>query len=93
MGYPPCKRVKESVVWLTYHEKGQTFNPISSLLTIYQSVVEPYFDYCSIVYYCSSCWNGIGDRAARVEKRIKPKARMMFKIVNGMTLRYLKDIF
>ena len=92
--------------------------PISSLLNIYQSVVEPYFDYCSIV------WNGIGDnladklqklqnRAARVitdaghltptkeikrgcsnleERKNKQKALMMFKIVNGMTPRHLKDI-
>ena len=33
--------------------KIKPFIPISSLLNIYQSVVEPYFDYCSIV------WNGI----------------------------------
>ena len=101
--------------------KIKPFIPISSLLNIYQSIVEPYFDYCSIV------WNGIGDnladklqilqnRAARVitgadyltptkeildklgwsnlkERRNKQKALMMFKIVNGMTPRYLKDIF
>ena len=101
--------------------KIKPFIPISSLLKIYQSIVEPYFDYCSIV------WNGIGDnladkpqilqnRAARVitgadyltptkellnklgwsnlkERRNKQKAFMMFKIVNGMTPRYLKDIF
>ena len=101
--------------------KIKPFIPISSLLNIYQSIVEPYFDYCSIV------WNGIGDnladklqklqnRAARVitgadyltptneilnkfgwsnlkERRNKQKALMMFEIVNGMTPRYLKDIF
>ena len=101
--------------------KVKPFIPISSLLNIYQSIVEPYFDYCSIV------WNGIGDnladklqklqnRAARVitgaeyltptneilnklgwsnlkERRNKQKALMMFKIVNGMTPRYLKEIF
>ena len=29
--------------------KVKPFIPISSLLNIYQSIVEPYFDYCSIV--------------------------------------------
>ena len=38
--------------------KVKPFIPISSLLNIYQSIVEPYFDYCSIV------WNGIGDNLA-----------------------------
>ena len=92
-----------------------------SLINIYQSIVEPYFDYCSIV------WNGISEglaeklqklqnRAARIitgshymaptkdmleklgwsnlkERRNKQKALMMFKIINGMTPVYLKDMF
>ena len=122
MGYPHCKRFKEVVVrHIGIMRKVKPFIPISSLLNIYQSIVEPYFDYCSIV------WNGIGDnladklqklqnRAARVitgadyltptneilnklgwsnlkERRNKQKALMMFKIVNGMIPRYLKEIF
>ena len=40
---------------LSIMRKIKAFVPISSLLNIYQSVAEPYFHYCSIV------WNGIGD--------------------------------
>ena len=66
MGYPHCKCVKESVVWLNYHEKDKTFR--SSLLNIYQSVVEPYFDYCSIVR------NGIGDNLADKLQKLQNRA-------------------
>ena len=34
---------------LSIMSKIKPFVPISSLLNIYQSVVEPYFEYCSIV--------------------------------------------
>ena len=34
---------------LSVMRKIKPFVPISGLLNIYQSVVEPYFDYCSIV--------------------------------------------
>ena len=40
------------------------FVPISGLLNIYNFLVEPYLDYCSIV------WNGIGDNLAdELQKR------------------------
>ena len=102
-------------------KKIKPFIPSRSLINIHQSTVEPYFDYCSIV------WNGISEglaeklqklqnRAARIitgshymaptkdmleklgwsnlkERRNKQKALMMFKIINGMTPVYLKDMF
>ena len=95
--------------------------PLVPTSNFYQSIVEPYLDYYSIL------WDDISDqltdklqilqnRAARVitgadyrmptsellsklgwaslkEKRNKQKALMMFKIMNGMTLAYLEDIY
>ena len=48
--------------------KVKPFIPISSLLNIYQSIVEPYFDYCSIV------WNGIGDNLADKLQKLQNRA-------------------
>jgi len=48
--------------------KNKPFVPISSLLTIDQSLVEPYFDYCSIV------WNGIGDNIADKLRKLQNRA-------------------
>ena len=113
-----CKKVSSGIGVI---KKIKPFIPSRSLINIYQSIVEPYFDYCSIV------WNGISEglaeklqklqnRAARIitgshymaptkdmleklgwsnlkERRNKQKALMMFKIINGMTPVYLKDMF
>ena len=52
--------------------KIKPFIPISSLLNIYQSIVEPYFDYFSIV------WNGIGENLAdKLQKRQNRAARVI----------------
>ena len=113
-----CKKVSSGIGVL---KKIKPFIPSRSLINIYQSIVEPYFGYCSIV------WNGISEglaeklqklqnRAARIitgshymaptkdmleklgwtnleVRRNKQKALMMFKIINGMTPVYLKDMF
>ena len=113
-----CKKVSSGIGVI---KKIKPFIPSRSLINIYQSIVEPYFDYCSIV------WNGISEglaeklqklqnRAARIitgshymaptkdmleklgwsnlkERRNKQKALMMFKIINGRTPVYLKDMF
>ena len=45
---------------------------LTSLLNIYQSVVEPYFDYCGIV------WNGIGDnQVAKLQELQNQAARVI----------------
>ena len=54
--------------------KVKPFIPISSLLNIYQSIVEPYFDYCSIV------WNGIGDNLADKLKKLQNRAA---RVISG----------
>ena len=48
--------------------KVKPFIPTSSLLNIYQSIVEPYLDYCSIV------WNGIGDNLADKLQKLQNRA-------------------
>ena len=53
---------------LSIMTKIKPFIPISSLLNIYQSIVEPYFDYCSIV------WNGIGDNLADKLQKLQNRA-------------------
>ena len=53
---------------LSIMRKIKPFVPISSLLTIYQSVVEPYFDYCGTV------WNGIGDNLADKLQKLQNRA-------------------
>jgi len=53
---------------LSIMRKIKPFVPISSLLIIDQSVVEPYFDYCSTV------WNGIGDNIADKLQKLQNRA-------------------
>ena len=36
--------------------KIKPFVPVSTLINVYQSIVDPYFDYCSIVWMaCDKC--------------------------------------
>ena len=55
-------------------QKRKPFVPIFSLLNIYQSIVEPYFDYCSIV------WNDIGDNLADKLQKLQNRAA---RVING----------
>ena len=92
------------------------------LCKIYKSTVEPYFNYCCLVWdgfddYLAETLQKLQNRAARIitgapytnvrtteifkqlgwkkldESRQEQKAIMMFKIVNGLTPPYLKEMF
>ena len=94
----------------------------STLVKVYNALVQRYFDYCSEVWDCFN--KGLSDRlqklqnrAARIimglknehgqstialkslgwmtleERRAQLKAKLMFKIVNGLALQRLCDIF
>ena len=64
--------------------KIKPFIPISSLLNIYQSIAEPYLDYCSIV------WNGIGDSLADKLQKLQNRAATN-EIINKLGWSNLKE--
>ena len=92
------------------------------LIKVYKATIEPYFDYCSLVWdsidtTLTNKLQVLQNRAARIitgasyltvrtsdmfeqlnweklsERRMRQKAIMMFKIVNGMAPPYLVDMF
>ena len=76
-----CKKVSSGIGVI---KKIKPFIPSRSLINIYQSIVEPYFDYCSIV------WNGISEGLA--EKLQKLQNRVARIITGSHYISPTKDM-
>ena len=62
-----CKKVSSGIGVI------KPFIPSRSLINIYQSIVEPYFDYCSIV------WNNISEGLAEKFQKLQNRAARIIK--------------
>jgi len=96
-----CKKISSALGLIT---RIRNFVPFYTLLNIFNGLVKPQFDYCSLLWGCCSTslaekLQKLQNRAAGIllsalrNQRLFTISIMMFKALNGQTPDYLSNEF